>query len=114
MKNLVQRFILWLWNGKSNGTFTEGRIAPQICDAAKKGGLSAALCSGMPGSGPGGMTAALGIVLALPPPQLIEKPNSHFAVQASEPRNAGESMSPDRDIRWHPRKSSKTGAFLIA
>jgi hypothetical protein len=22
-------------------------------------------------------------------------------------------MSPDRGIRWHPRKSSKTGDFLI-
>jgi hypothetical protein len=48
------------------------------------------------------------------PPQPVEIVILRFGVLAPKPSYAGESMSPGRGIRWHPRKSSKNAHFLIS
>ena len=58
--------------------------------------------------------AAPGKVRPLRPPQLVEIAIPEFGVLARKPGCSGQSTSPDRGIRWHPRKPSETASFYRA
>jgi hypothetical protein len=58
--------------------------------------------------------AAPGIVRPLRPPQPIEIAILGFGIVARKHGYAGQSTSPDRDIRRSPRRSGNPGHYLMA